>query len=264
MKSLRSTLPLMALAAFASACVEEQGAMFISGALPISPDTQCIARPNAGAAGFYLASGVLDLGQDGTVAGDYTLALEVTTNLPAAFTTQDVTRSRQEQPNYPNYGNADTNVINFQYAEVYFTDESGDPVPQLPTSDPSGIRETAVGGSLYNEQTGLNAKAAIFVPLLTGIEAQRLANIALTQPLVGNPDARATIVGHVRVVGRTTGGGTVRTPAFVFPLEICRNCLLAAGADANGNCPAGTVLTPLKQGDDYCQVGQDYVSAACL
>lgn len=262
MKTLRSTLPLMALAAaLASGCVEEQGAMFISGALPLTPDTQCVATPS----GLYLARGLLDLGQDGTVAGDYTIAVEVTTNLPATFSTQDVTRSRQEQPNFPNYGNADTNVIIFQHAEVYFTDERGQPVPQLPSNQVGGPepRKSVIGGSLYNVQTTLNAKTALFAPLLTSIEAQFLSNIALTQPLVGNPDARTTIIGHMRMVGRTTGGSTVRSPVFTFPLELCRNCLLAFGADANGDCPPGTTLTPLTPGDDFCHVGQDMPSAVC-
>lgn len=262
MKRVRSTLLLaVGAAVFASGCVEEQGAMFISGALPVTPDTDCTAEPGGGE---YLAGGLVDIGQDGTIASDYTLALEVTTNLPATFTSQDINEAEQRQPNYPNYGNADTNVIIFQRAEVYFTDERGDPVPRLPNdANAEGVRESTVGGSLFNVQTTLNARTGMFVPLLTSIEAQRLASIALTQPLVGNPDARATIVGNVRMVGRTTGGGTVRSPLFAFPLEICRNCLLAAGADANGDCPPGTTLKPLVPGADYCTAGQDRPSAVC-
>lgn len=261
MKRVRSTLLLaVGAAALVSGCVQEQGAMFISGALPISPDADCVATAGSG---VYLARGIVDLGEDGTLASDYTVALEVTTNLPATFTTQDVTQSRQQQPNYPNYGNADTNVIIFQRAEVYFTDEEGVDVPQLPTDGLTSRRETVVGGSLYNEQTTLNAQAALFAPLLTSIEAQRLANIALTQPLVGNPDARATVVGHIRMVGRTTGGSTVRSPEFAFPLDLCRGCLFKAGAQADGTCPPGTTLTALVPGEDFCIAGQDLPSAVC-
>lgn len=262
MKRVRSTLLLaVGAAALASGCVEEQGAMFISGALPISPDNQCVVTAGSG---VYLARGLVDLGEGASLANDYTVALEVTTNLPATFTTQDVTQAEQEQPNYPNYGNADTNVIIFQNAEVFFTDEVGNAIDQLPSENgPVEERKTVVGGSLYNQQTTLNAKAALFAPLLTTAEAQQLANISLTQALVGNPEARATIVGNVRMIGRTTGGGTVVSPVFAFPLDICRGCLVAAGADESGACPPGTTLRPLTPGDDFCIAGQDMISAVC-
>lgn len=255
MKKVFSTL-LMALGTvtLGSGCVQEQGAMFISGALPVDPP-DCSAQAGGNE---YRGIGTLDLGDDGALANDYTVALEVTTNLPATFNTQDLQRSEISTPNYPDYGNADTNVIFFQGLEVYFQDEDGADLPQLPTQ--GAPRESAVGGSVFNRQTTLNAQAAVFAPLLTSLEAQRLANIAFTAPLVGNPDARARLVARVRMIGRTTGGSTVRSPEFSFPLEVCRGCLYALGADANGDCPAGTNLEP----QEFCFEGQDLPVAACV
>lgn len=256
MKKIQSTL-LIALGAvtLASSCTEGTAAMFISGVLPVDPP-ECVAQAGGN---LYRGIGVLDLGEDGVLANDYTVALEVTTNLPATFTTQDVTQSRQQSPNYPNYGNADSNAIIFEQVEVYFQDDLGDPLPDLPSSDPASRRTSSVGGSIYNQQTTLNAKAALFAPLLTSLEAQRLSTIALTQPLVGNPEARARIIARMRMIGRTTGGSTVRSPEFSFPIEVCRGCLFAAGSDANGDCPPGTTLTL----QEFCFEGQDFPVTAC-
>ncbi len=261
MKKVQHTLLIaISAAALASGCVEEQGSMFISGALPVTSQDNCVANP---AGNLYLAGGILDLGLGGRAPGDYTVALEVTTNLPATFTTQDVTESDQDSPNYPNYGNADTNVIIFEELEVYFVDERGQPIPQLPQETPdTGHRFSVIGGSVFNQQTTLNAKAALFAPLLTNEEAELLASVQLTQELSGAPDARVTIFARVRVSGRTTGASTVRSPEFTFPIELCRGCLFRVGADENGDCPAGTTLTPAE--DPPCFEGQDAPSAFCL
>lgn len=260
MKKVQHTLLIaISAAALASGCVEEQGSIFISGALPVTSDDGCVADP---AGNLYSASGLLDLGIDGRAPGDYTVALEVTTNLPATFTTQDVTEAEQESPNYPNYGNADTNVVIFEEMEVYFVDERGEAIPQLPSETPdTSHRVSVIGGSVFNQQTTLNAKAALFAPLLTNEEAELLSSVQLTQELSGNPDARVTIFARVRINGRTTGASTVRSPEFTYPLELCRGCLFRFGADADGNCPAGTTLTPAEE--PPCFEGQDAPSAIC-
>jgi hypothetical protein len=250
---LTALVALSSVAALSASCVQEQASVFISGVLPVRPP-QCSAVAGGN---VYQGIGTLDLGDTGELANDYTIALEVATNLPSTFTTQDLTQNRTRAPNYPNYGGADANVIFFEGVEVYFEDEDRAPIPQLPSD--GATRISAVGGTVYNEQTTLNSQAAIFAPLLTSLEAQRLANIGLTAPLVDNPEARARIVARARILGRTTGGASVRSPLFSFPLEICRGCLYALGADANGTCPPGTTLTP----QQFCFEGQDLPVAIC-
>lgn len=256
--TVRTSLVLLAMAAltFGSGCVEEQGSMFISGVLPVTPPA-CTA---AAGGNVYQGAGLLDIGDTGQDGNDYTVALEVTTNLPATLNTQVVQQERMMNPNHPNYGNADTNVIIFQSAEVHFIDEDGAPVAQMPTAD--FPRESPIGGSVYNVQTTLNARAAIFAPLVTSTEANQLQQIAFTSELTGNPGARANVIARVRAIGRTTGGGTVRSPLFSFPLALCKRCLVGLGTVDGVNCADPNLV--LQAVEDSCFFGQDVPSTACM
>jgi hypothetical protein len=265
---MKKVLPrqlLIALGALAlgSACVEQQGSVFISGALPVEPP-QCTALP---AGQVYQSSGLLDIGRTGQDGFGYTIALQVTTNLPATTNTQTLQESRIGNPNYPNYGNADSNVVVFESVEVYFADENDQPVPTLPSEPGSAIapRRSLVGGSVFNIQTTLNARASLFAPLVTAEEAVRLQAIALTTRLDNNPDGRVTLIGRIRLAGRTTGGGNVESPWFSFPLQLCKGCLVGRGTTDNGEtCRDANLELQLVDPPESCFFGQDGVGTACL
>jgi hypothetical protein len=267
----RLLFPLITVVATSTACVEENAAIYLTGVLPVRAPA-CSAQAGGG---VYHAIGALDIGSNGAQdANPYTAAIEVATNLPATFSTQELSQEQSRQPNYPNYGNADANVFIFDAVDVFFEQDSfenGQPVPLdgnvLPTR--ANPRRTSIGGSLYNEQTGLNAQTPVFVPLVTPDEAVRMQNIAYTLNLSGNPDATARITAKVRVVGHTLGGATEISPWFGYPIELCVHCLSNVGwegeIDANGNktCPiAGEFVQPVV-GSPGCFEGQDFVTSAC-
>lgn len=256
-KTTRIPLVLGAVAAIATAssCVDANAAVFIAGVLPVNSNTGCTAAPGSG---LYQASGVLDIGAAGTDGNTYIGAVEVVTNLPATFNTQDVTQSRQRTPNFPNYGNADTNIILFQEAEVFLTLEDGSDVANAPSQ--GAPRISTVGGSVANEQSNLGQETAVFIPLVTSDEANRLQASTVGAALT-DATKRARVVANVRVRGRTTGGSVVTSGLFSYPIELCKRCLVGVGTTDGVNCAdPNQVLTA---NPDACTTGADEISSYC-
>ncbi|MFZ9889349.1 MAG: hypothetical protein ACO3JL_17790, partial [Myxococcota bacterium] len=122
----------------------------------------------------------------------------------------------------------------------------------LPTEDAPA--EIAVGGTLQGAQAaggaagGLGSSAPLAATILNGFPAA-----APERPENGD-----LLVAHLRVYGTTSGGASLRSREFSFPILVCDGCLLE-GTNEDGACPADTTLTTV----ETCYAGQDEVYATC-
>jgi hypothetical protein len=242
----------------------EQGSVFIEGVLPVGPD--CSAKATAGAVPkAFVASTTLDIGTEGGNDGNsLTVAVQATTNLPATFSGQDIADDRQKSPNYPDYGGSDNNVITFTNSEVFFStdaDRDGEPAltqEGLPTTD-ANSRVTGLGGTVFNTQTTLSQATALFVTGATQEDAENLKKDKFVRAaLGGDPTKRVRILLNIRVLGKTTGSGDVRSAPFPFPVDLCEGCLtqLPTCVDAAGNA-----VPPVA--NQTCFFGQDRPAFVC-
>lgn len=241
-----AALGLVGAAAAGCAPPENPGA-FIEGILPISPAKSCEVTPNDN----FIATSRLDIGIGANNANALVLAAKVVTNLPNTFNSSDQTEARTRSPNYPDYGNANTNILNFQAAEVFFTSDADRPDGAVLegfnlATDPDSPRRTGVGGTVYNTQTQLNTGAAIIATAITTDDAVTLQTIPyVTDNIAASGQARILV--NIRLAGVTSGGASVRTPAFTFPVDLCAGCLVVDEAD----CTNG-------REDEGCVRGVDY------
>lgn len=227
-------------------CFADNGSVFVEGVLPISKAADCVVNPNGG---VFVSGALLDVGEGAGAGNALVVAARVVTNLPNTFSATDESQSETRSPNYPNYGNSDSNVITFTNTEVFYTtdqDRDGQPVLQglLPVrEDDELLLRVGIGGTVYNTQSQLNTGAAIIATVVTKEFAEKLQTAAF-------PDGTAVdrILVNMRFAGTTTGEGAVKTPPFVFPVQLCRGCLVAIdpATCANGAIDGGCV-----RGVDY-------------
>lgn len=246
-------LPLVACAP------DQQASAIIEGVLGLDSGT-CTA--NAGSKTF-LSSSTLDIGTPRSL----TVALKVRTNLPSTFSTQNVTEDRTRSPNYPVYGGVDNNILTFESSEVFYTtDSDAENAPAL--SDPLPLSDdrpevSGVSGVGFNEQTQLLTPSVVFASVISQENAEALADDPFVSEILGSGEpngSRARIFLNIRIVGNTTGGAEIRTPAFPFPVDLCRECLTAppdCGEDATG-----AAIEPVPN-PKVCTEGQDIPSFVC-
>lgn len=126
---------------------------------------------------------------------------------------------------------AEPNVITLQYAEIQLLEVDGT-APDL-GGLPNPFRVT----------TG-----ATIPPSATATGTPGIAPVEVIPPLYG--DALLGRVGRllasVRITGTTSGGATVTTGEYLFPIELCNRCLVA--------CDPDLALT-----ENTCLLGQDRV-----
>jgi hypothetical protein len=248
----------LALAALAGATFAgcnpppEQGTAFIEGVLAIEAP-ECVVNANDQ---VFVASNTLDVGFDpnGTDANSLILPLKVRTNLPSTFSTQTLQQDQTRSPNFPTYGNVDTNIITFTTSEVFYTtDADRDDQLQLqndgtPLND-NTARRVGVSGVAFNEQTQLLSESVIFA---TGISQEDAAALA-AEPFVAerlvNANSRVRVIVNIRLEGTTTGNSVVQTQLFPFGVDLCRGCLVNPDLE----CPVGEVPTQVG-----CFRGQDF------
>ena len=247
---MRSRVACSVAFAFAlSACAEEQGSVFVRGVVPLSAASECVVKAGGE---VFSSNGVLDIGPN--APRNYLAAVEVVTNLPATFSTQDVSQAKTQSPNYPNYGNGDSNVIIFDSADINyeFLDRDGNPATQV------GQR-TALGGSLFNTQTSLSSKAILAVEAVSVRDSEYF--FEKFGDLLAVPGATRRVVANIQVRGTTTGRALVEAFPFPFPIDLCVDCLFVNETncvDGNGN--PGTVVPTV---DGFCRAGQDVPNALC-
>ncbi len=246
----------------------EQGSVFIQGVKAVEPAGGGFCSPST----QFLASSLLDLGENTGDEHDLTSVLAAVTNLPATTSTRDIDDARTKAPNYPNYGASDNNVITFTGVEVFFsTDLDGngsllgntdatsgkaDPDTLLPLRANPRVR--ALGGTVFNNQGGLSQSTDLFATLIGKDDAAHLKADPKVKEVVDGGGS-LTIIANARVLGLTTGGASVRSPPFPFPVDLCKGCLAGVPAcvdDAGDPTPA--VVNP-----DACFPGVDQPSFSC-
>lgn len=249
MRHLRP-LTFAAAAALAGGCEVEQGTAFIEGVLPLeAPD--CAADANDET---FVATSTLDVGFDpnGLDANALVLPLKVRTNLPSTFSTQSLTQDQTRSPNFPSYGNVDTNVITFNTSEVFYSTDAdrGDDLALgnngTPVND-NTARLTGVSGVAFNEQTQLLTESVIFTTAITKEDAAALAAEPFVAGGLVDATSRVRVIANIRLVGTTTGNAEVRTPPFPFAVELCRGCIIPDCGDAEA----------IPGPDGFCVRGQD-------
>lgn len=235
-------------------CTANGSAAFIEGMLPISPDDECLVDGNGD---VFVSGALFDIGRSPDDAHALVVAARVVTNLPNTFQAQDRAKSETSSPNYPNYGHADNNTINFTAVEVFLStdsDRAGAPSLSAPLPlDEANPRRIGVGGTLYNTQAQLNSGAAIISTAITTEDAANLQADPYVSSQIGVAGT-AKVLLHVRLVGTTTGAAEIRTPPFVFPVELCQGCLVQDAADCVG--AQALVDTGCVRGVDYPTVCQ--------
>ena len=213
------------------ACVEEDGSVFIQGAVPVeAPDCSVEADSDV-----FAADGRLDILQP----RGFTVALQVVTNLPSTFSNQDVTKSDTQAPNFPDYGSTDNNIAIFDSAEIDFEFQVGvDDVEVVEAAEIDGAavfacdgstckangQKPKVSGSVFNEQTTLSSSSIIFVEAISATDAQAFADAL--DGVLELPGDRVRVIADVRLSGSTTGNSEFTTFSFPFPIDLCRGCLV--------------------------------------
>lgn len=202
-------------------CTTQNGSVFIEGILPIDTATQCVVDA---ADKTFVSGALLDVGTGNDNPNSLVVAARVVTNLPNSFQAQDDTKADTQSPNYPTYGNSDTNVINFTETRVLFTtdaDRDGTKVLKgIVKTSGDAPNAVGLGGTVYNTQAQLNSAAAIIATVITETDAKALQSWLSTQGGEGR------VLANIQIAGTTTGGGAVLTPPFVFPVDLCAGCLV--------------------------------------
>lgn len=249
-KSLATCLALTLVALVgALGCQVDNATAFIEGIMRIAP-IECEVDPNDA---VFVSGALLDIGRGANDANALVVAPRVVINLPNTFQAQDLTLDRTRSANYPSYGYADNNTINFTAAEVYLsTDADRDDAPMLGGTtlpiDENTARHIGVGGTVYNTQSQLNTASAIIATAISTEDAVNLQAAGYVSEQIG-VSGRARILLNLRLTGTTSGAADVRTPPFVFPVELCQGCLVQDAAE----CVSGETLV-----DTGCVRGVDY------
>ncbi len=250
----------LSLSLAASCVVEDDGTVFVQGALPLDPADDCVAQADSE---IFLSSGLLDILEP----RGYTAALQVVTNLPSTFSGGEVNKD----VNYPDYGATDNNIIIFSSAEIDFEFQVGaGDVAAVEGVQIDGAavfacdgttctatgQKPAVSGTVFNEQTSLSSTAAVFLEAMSATDA-----VFFAEALAGVlqfPSDRARIIAKMRLKGTTTGNGELTTFTFPFPIDLCRGCLVPNADFCEGK---GAVLVP-NAAQDVCFLGQDHDAVA--
>lgn len=242
-----------------ASCVNQDGSVFIEGAVPIPGDCTVAAGAKE-----FLSNGVLDVSSPRS----YTAALQVVTNLPATFSNTNVTEDKTKSPNYPNYGATDNNVIIFDSAETSFSFAAN---PDIVAPDAFACDDTscatnekapsvnALAGTVFNTQTQLNGKTIVFAEAISSTLSTDLA--AAFDGVLKFPTDRVRVVADIVLKGTTTGNGDLRpvtTFSFPLPIDVCVGCL-APNADFCAGLNAVSVAAAVNS----CFEGQDVQTAAC-
>ena len=113
------------------------------------------------------------------------------------------------------------------------------------------VEITALDGSALPELAGLpNPFRVTAVPVLVPAAIQEtqgraIARIQVIPAVYGDSlvGIDGTLLVAVRIFGTTTGGSTQQTQEYVFPLELCNNCLFTLD-DVSAMCVEETACSP--------------------
>jgi len=267
LKSVAASVILTASVCGAAGCAaQDEGEAFITNVLALTGPGCLVQSGNDS-----VSTALLDIGLDAGSANNLILPVNVVTNLPSTFNSTQAGSDITRQPNYPNYGNTDSNVITFNTSEVFFTtDEDRDNDPRLGQAAGTPVsrnneRQTGVAGVAFNEQTTLLSASVVTATVITKGDAGFLQ----TEPFVANAITSggfAHIIVNIRLAGTTTGGAKIETPVFPFPVDLCEGCLTTPPActDDKGTAdPADDVTVAAIPNDAVCVNGNNVQSFVC-
>ncbi len=216
-----TTLAFAATLVTASACSHNDGSIFIAGILAPPTGSQsgaCLYQANP--AGPFESSGLLDV----ALTDHYVASILVANQLVP----------RGDNANL----RVETNRFVIQGAIVRITDSQGAPVRKPYTIQGGGEVDPASGGS-----PGYSVFSTTIIDADT---ARQLRKAASPQSV--------RLVTYFKVFGQTTGGTSIESMEFLFPVDTCIGCLVtvpsgvACASSAVGG--SSTVTTPCIAGQD--------------
>lgn len=241
MKTTRSPLIVAlagVLAAFtAGACVPDGASQFlyITGNSVVESDCTFSATE----VGPFRSGGTLDV----VLARQYNFAASVKNAMPSSIALQGRTLGDPR---------LEANIVQLERATVryeYPDDPAFQDLPQLV-------------GTSFSEFVGITvgpgAVSGVSIPLLAPTLAAEISNKLPPRDEL-NPAPGITLVTKIRVAGQMLDGTAVETDEFLYPINICKGCLLffpteAATPGAGPNCRNEENPPQLA---DRCLLGQD-------
>lgn len=206
----------LALLTLLVGCAPSNPGLVIDGVLAI-PDNCTFSSSSA----VYALAPTLDTADYGTLRPQgirYEATFRVTNRLLSLFNSRYPLR-------------ADPNIMTLQYADIELMQIDGT-APNL-----GGLPNP------YRVTTAATINASTTVGGVSG-----LAPVEVIPPIYGDQLLGQTgrLLVSVRITGTTSGGATVTTGEYLFPLDLCANCLVACDP---------TIDTT----DGFCLLGQDRV-----
>jgi hypothetical protein len=212
----------------APGCADNDSMLFVEGVLAIEA-TDCVARPESGA--LMRAAGTLDL----SLRGGYRAALLVGSQLTQRGSREQL---RTETARLVLKG-AD---ITLQDAYAQNLDLGGNPNPF-----------STIGSGFVNPAGGTDpGLGAIFVDVIPA---------ALAASVEGGVQGSGLVLAKIKVFGETLGGQKVESGEYLYPIQICRGCLVNYPASTNtGTVGSFSCVAPAQATESsVCQPGQDQV-----
>ena len=211
------SLLLGAVAGF-PACVHDNSAIFVRDVLaPILVTNNGPCGYSSDPAQAYISSGVLDIGLRSQYDPTYLIANQLVPEVNSA----------QLQ--------TETSIVAIQGAVVRITDSAGTQLRTFTRLASTSINPATGGVPTYGAVT------------VTTLDALTISSNADIQKTVVAENGTVRLVTFVRFFGQTTGGKSVESGEFEFPVDICRFCLVRCmGAGSS----TGATSNP-------CTIGQD-------
>ena len=206
-----------AAAVLVPACVHDNSAIFVRDVLaPVLVTNSASCGYTSDPSQPYISSGVLDVSIRSEYDPTYLVANQL---VPEVNATQLQT---------------ETSIVTIQGAVVRITDSAGVQLRTFTRLSSTSINPALGGVPTYGPVT------------VTTVDPMTIANSADIQNTVVNGNGIVRLVTFVRFFGQTTGGKSVESGEFEFPVDVCRGCLIRCQTSANG-----------MQQSNPCALGQD-------
>jgi hypothetical protein len=208
----------------ATACSHNDGSIYIVSVLaPPTATAGAACTYQAVNTGPFITSGILDVG----LAQHYEPAILVGNQLVARG---DNSTLRVE-----------TNRFLIQGCVVRLTDAGGNQVASF----------TVQGGAEVDPSTSGTPGLGIYFPTL--VDPATVAQLRKNYQTPGASQASSRLVAYFKVYGATTGGQSMESVEFEFPIDTCYGCLVTRPADSSCSTPiSGSTSTTVP-----CSLGQD-------
>lgn len=210
-----------------TACVHDDSTIFVHDALApkfAQMGSVCIWTPDPMQA--FIPSGVLDVALKQTYEGGFLVGNQM---IPQVNSNQLQT---------------ETSFVTIQGAVVRVTDKSGNVLGKPFT------RLTAA--TIPPSSGGVPGFAPIFVTIVDQLALQGSSDV---QALMGGQGGSVRLVTYVRFFGKTTGGQSVESNEFEFPIDVCNGCLVSNYQPPN--CVISATSMQSAQTQVPCIIGQD-------